>query len=303
VTGSDEELALEREAQALLPGLRRAGPLRRSLKSRLLPCELDGEPLLVKQLARDDALWRWYFARELELYRSFAAEPPPCRLPRLRAADAERRLLVLERFAESPLATTRLASGALDARVLEALALTCDALAGWTRGLELAPREPPAPAAVRELRRRLLEDPSAPLGWVREGIARCAALGILAGADAAAALDALAAHPAVTFAHGDLLPRNAFALPGGAVALVDWECAGAHPAGWDRALLWVNAPAARARLEADLDAGEAAGTFWACVLFALGREIKFRRRGGRDDDARVAALRAELARARTRLCR
>jgi thiamine kinase-like enzyme len=103
----------------------------------------------------------------------------------------------------------------------------------------------------------------------------------------------------VTFGHGDLMPRNLIQTGDGQLALVDWECAGPHPAPWDRALLWVNAPAARDTLE--VEAGTVA--FWVCVAFALCRELKFRRRvsDARPEDPVARRLHEELAAVLSRL--
>jgi hypothetical protein len=166
------------------------------------------------------------------------------------------------------------------------------------RGLEISPREPPPPPTRRAIRNRLLEDPSDPIGWVRDGIARGSRLGLCEEGLARAMLDALDRHPRVVFAHGDLLPRNLLRV-GDGLAPVDWECAGSHPESWDRALLWANLPAARPRIEAGLDVnGRGRRAFWACAGFALVRELKFQR--GRPS-ARADALRQELERVRAEL--
>lgn len=71
-------------------------------------------------------------------------------------------------------------------------------------------------------------------------------------------------------------------------SLVGLECAGDHPEAWDHALLRANVPAAaRLRIEEDFgsDPPPRRHAFWACVAFALVRELKF---------ARGARLAAEL---------
>jgi hypothetical protein len=287
--------ALEREVARLLPAFRARGAPRRTLKSRLLLGTAGGQDVLVKKLVRREALWRWYFARELQLYERFAVERPPWRVPRMLAADEGAGLLVLERLPGPALATYRRQADALDERSLDALVQLCDGIGAWTRGLELAPADPPPPAAVAAMRDRLLEDPSAPLTWVLDGIERAAALGFVAR-DAAVLMQAhLRDHPVLSFAHGDLLPRNLLRA-GERIGVVDWECAGPHVAEWDRALLWANVPAARERLEAGIAASPRPRqlAFWSCAAFALAREVKFRERARRSDpDDRVTRLLVE----------
>ncbi len=291
---------LAAEARSLLPSFRpRPATLRRTLKSLVLAGDSDAGPVLCKKLVREDALWRWYFARELALQRAFAAEPPPLRVARALGADPERALLLVEELPGPPLARLRRLEEPLDPALIADAVELCTSLARWQRGLALAPSDPPPPAARRAMRARLLEDPSAPEAWVREGIERATELGLCDAELAGASLAAIAVHPRVAFAHGDLLPRNLLRVDGG-LAPVDWECAGSHLEGWDRALLWANLPQARAALEAA--AGEAPrerAAFWACVGFALVRELKFRR--ARPGDPRALELRTELERVRREL--
>jgi hypothetical protein len=302
--GAGEELAasLAREVAEVLPRFSARGPLLRSLKSHLLRGTVDGAPVFIKKLARDEPLWRWYFERELRLYRRFADAPPHVPVPRLLHADPARSLLVLEDAGE-PLSMLRRLRGELDTPTRAALLAAPGAIASYRSGAQPAsPAEvSPSPPAHREMRRRLLEDPSDPLGWVVQGIARAARLGLLEAGLAARMDRALAEHPALAFAHGDLLPRNLLRSPEGRLVVIDWECSGAHPEGWDRALLWANAPSLRAGLEAALASSPPPSrrAFWACVGFALARELKFRRpaaaaRAPAGEDPVTAVLRGEL---------
>jgi len=290
--------ALVREARALIASFEpRPASLRSTLKSIVIVGDSERGPVFCKKLWREDELWRWYFARELELHRRFAEAAPPLPCARLLAADPGARLLLLEALPGPPLTRLRRAEEPLAETTLERAVELAARLARWERGIALAPRDPPPPAARRAMRNRLLEDPSAPLDWVREGIARGVALGLCDEALAGAMLAALMRRPRVVFAHGDLLPRNLLQVAGG-LTPVDWECAGTHPEGWDRALLWANLPAARPRIEATLEEEARAG-FWACVGFALIRELKFRRE--RPGDRRIATLREELEQVREAL--
>ncbi len=277
---------------ALCPGFV-AEPARiRARKSQLLAGVVDGLPVIAKRVARPNAVWSWYLAREIAIYRAFAASPPPFRVPRFVAADAE--LLVVERLPGAPLATRRRPMLDLDEPALRGFLALRDQLAGYAIAIDgpgfspggSAAEErrglidlPPSRAVRTPLRERLLEDPTDP-SWIRDGLARAARRELIAPAVATRLADAI--DPALAFCHGDLLLRNA--LPDG---LVDWECAGHYARDWDLALLWTQlAPPSRARLEA-----LAGPALVPLAGFALVREIRFAQAYGRDG----ADLRAELA--------
>jgi len=270
------------------PGFRATGSLP-ARKSQLLVGELDGVRVVAKRLARPNAVWAWYLARELAIYRAFAATPPPFRAPRLVAATDD--ILVVEHVSGEPLARRRRPAAELTPDQLAALLATCAQIAAWSGTW---PEGPVAPPAVhRALRRRLLEDATAPVAWVREGVARGAATGILDDAQAAAIDGALALEVAPS--HGDLLLRHAIG-DGDAITLVDWECAGPHLALWDRALLWTQlGDDAREQLERRVGAGELRALV-ALAAFALVREIAIVRAFNASDDALVRALTATVAR-------
>jgi hypothetical protein len=208
-------------------------------------------------------------------------EPPllgGVRVPRLVAASDA--LLVLERMPGQPLAPRRHDSRIerIEPSTWAALLLAREALRRWSPvGLTLPPPGGPATALMR---RRMLEDPSAPVAWIAEGIGCLHSAGLLDDREAETMCRALASHPATCFSHGDLLLRNVLREPSGGLALVDWECAGLHAEAWDAALLWVFAPSwARERLAADHSAsGASRAAFLACVAFALTREMFYRRR-------------------------
>jgi hypothetical protein len=274
------------------PGFRPLGPVA-ARKSELLAGTVDGAPAIAKRLARPDAVWGWYLRRELAIYRAFAAAPPAFRAPRLLAADEVRGILVLERLPGPPLATRRRPAAALPAADVAAIVDLHRRIAAWPGPF---PPEPPPPAALRQLRARLLEDPTAPRAWFHEGVARCAALRILDAATARRIDDALAAHPAIAPSHGDLLLRNAL-RDGDRIGLVDWECAGPHLADWDLALLWIQlADGARGPIDDELRRGPPARrrAFLGLVAFALAREVSFLR-AFRADPAGSAALRLHAA--------
>jgi aminoglycoside/choline kinase family phosphotransferase len=274
--------------------------MRRTLKTCLLDGELGGAAVIAKVLAHADPLWRWYFEREVTLYRRFALEPPPVRTPRLYAADPARGVLVLERLGAA--LSPRRQATRIDAAAIAALLEALGRLNRWTRGLDLAPTTPPLKSTLRSMRARLLEDPSGPLAWFVEGFRRCYELGVLREQDAARMTAALEGHSTLGFCHGDLLLRNVL-RDGDGVALVDWECAGAHPQDWDLALLWAGLPAElRPQVEeVVLHGGGQCATparwaaFLAAVAYALAREIKFAR-GGAPGGAlgRLTAAMAEV---------
>ena len=269
-----------------------------SRKSATLIGSVGTAVVLAKRLIKTDAVWTWYFARELAIYRAFAATPPGVRVPRLVAAADD--MLVIEYVMGDPLATKRRPAATLPIRTIAALLAASD---------ELARHAPPATAKpiarVRaQLHERLLEIPDEP-SWVQDGLRLAARRGLLADSLARTLDDALARYPATAFAHGDMLLRNAMCDDDDNLVLVDWECAGLHPRDWDRALLWTQlAPPARGLVEdAVRDSSGRWRAFLALVSFALVRELRFIDAFAPSDASRAtrAAIEAELAAVAARL--
>jgi aminoglycoside phosphotransferase (APT) family kinase protein len=257
---------------ALWRGFRPTGALLPARKSEVLPGELDGMAVVAKRLARPNAVWQWYWEREVAIYRAFAATPPSFRVPRFVAADDERGILVIERLPGVQLATRRHPHAELGDAVIGDLVELRARIAAWPGAF---PTVEPPPAVRTELRRRLLEDPTG--DWIREGIWRGVELAILDNGDGNLLSDAISDHDATAMCHGDLLLRNAL-IDGDAVGVADWECAGLHLADWDLALVWAQlGPTARAALEARVDAGPRRCAFLAIGAFALVREVSFLR--------------------------
>jgi hypothetical protein len=280
--------AVAETVQAHLPGLRPEGPLARSLKCCLIAASLDGRPVVIKWLVRTDPPWAWYFERERRLLAVLAAPDDSTIAPALLASGP--RWMVLSRCTGTALAAGRFARDADVSTVAAALAarrrLGCTTTP-W-------PDVPQDDRTRAEIRARLLEDPCDGLHWCCNGLARGADLGLIDRTDAALAIDALRRWPVLARSHGDLLPRNVI-VDGATARLVDLECAGDHPEAWDHALLWANVPAAaRLRVEEDFgrDPPPRRRAFWACVVFALVRELKFARgarfAAGLRDTLRVA---------------
>ncbi len=251
----------------LCPGFRATGSIRRARKSELLAGEIGGAPVIAKRLLRPNAVWDWYFAREVAVYRSFAAAPPAFRAPRVHAVADD--VFVIERFPIS-LARLRRPYGELPAPTVEALIGLHHAIAHHT-----FPSEPPPANVVAHLRQRLLEDPCDP-AWIREGLARSHARSWIDDDTLAAARGALDAYAPIASGHGDLLLRNAMEAATGEIVLVDWECAGRYVADWDLALLWTQlGPRARDIVEAAVTGTPRRTSFVALVVFALCRELAF----------------------------
>jgi hypothetical protein len=228
-------------------------------------------------------VWAWYFDREVAMYRQLDAHPPGVRVPRFVCAD--RAVLVVERLTGAPLATKRRPHAALPSATVAGLVEARLRLATWSG----TPPSSPPPRRVRsQLRDRLLEDPTAPVEWIRDGFARAARRAIVTPEIAGELDAAVAAHAPIAFGHGDLLLRNVVGD-----GLVDWECAGTHVHDWDLALLWTQlAPSSRAPIDHVIGAGPRRDAFRALCAFALIREVRFAEsfRG-----ERAEAERAELA--------
>jgi hypothetical protein len=285
-------LAALEQARNLLPELRAApGPVRRSLKCIAIPAAIGTRQVVVKVLVRSNPVWRWYFERERAIYEQFErAAPPldPVQVPRLVAHSGE--FLVIDRMPGEPLARWRHDAGTvqLDSGTWEALVGARERLSRWVPAGGFGPRHAPGGALVAAMRRRLLEDPSEPVGWIAHGIERLRrpSPAMLDAQDAERMVHALSEHPATCSSHGDLLLRNVLSGGGGRLSLVDWECAGEHAEAWDPALLWVFAPEwARRRLEMEpMARPESWRAFLSCVAFALSREVFYRSAQGRGLD-------------------
>lgn len=234
-------------------------------KSELLAGDVDGTPVVAKRLVRPNRVWAWYFAREVAIYRAFAASPPPVRTPRLIAADTE--VLVVERLPGAPLATRRSPQAVLDEPVLHELIAIHHRFATWSGAL---PRNRPPPAVRTQLRSRFLEDPTASVAWIRDGVERAGRRELLPAAAVPRIVERIDAYPMIVTSHGDLLLRNAIS-DGASIGIVDWECAGPHLAEWDLALLWTQlGPAQRPVVEAGRSPA-----FLGLVAFALAREVSY----------------------------
>ncbi len=239
--------------------------MRRSIKCVIEPCRFRGHDAVAKKLERTTPPWRFYMRREIAIYRAFSTLELPVRVPRMLAADAERGFIILERIEGKPLAHRRHVVPE-DRPTWQTLIAIARAIRTITCRVTVAPTR----EDTRAMRARLLEDPTAPTEWVASGLVECAKRGLLAQSVAARLAKNVKGE---VFQHGDLLLRNVVRSATGLV-VVDWECAGPHAEGWDAALLSVFAPTwARAELSAGLDAA----SFHACFVFALLREIVFRR--------------------------
>jgi hypothetical protein len=277
------EPGLDFHARRAAPGFVATGPPRVLRKSEVLVGTVDGVAVLAKRIARPSAVWAWYFAREVAIYRAFADMPPDVRVPRLVVADAE--VLVIEHIGGSPLATRRRPASALPAPVLDALLAALDRLAAWSGSV---PDLAPSPYVRAQLRDRLLEDPTDP-AWIADGARRASRRGLVDAGIANAIADAIGTETA--FAHGDMLLRNAIGN-----VLVDWECAGRYPRDWDKALLWTQlAPHLRPIVEASVPAPRRPA-FVALAAFALVRELRFADAFGADRSQIAGELEAVAGR-------
>jgi hypothetical protein len=203
---------------------------------------------------RYDRLWWGHYGYRHEPWTTewrvgslLRRQPPPVPHARLLAADRRRRMLRFEAVPGSGAALGSKFPLSLPASDVDDLA-------------SLALRTPTyRPEGVR-LRRFAFERRVA---W---GVA-------LAGLPAAAADElrrqARSDRPAFVFGHGDITARNVLRCADtGSAVLIDWEWAGWYPRGWDLAFLWftlVDAPGARARVEAQVPARDVAW-FWRSAL-------------------------------------
>jgi hypothetical protein len=181
--------------------------------------ELYGARVVVKLLLSDDPFWRARLAHEVTVYRHFADDPPPVRVPGMAGTDGST-WLALEHLPGRPLGTGRYMTSAPDPGDLAAVL-----------------------GAVRVLRR--WEPASPDFGGVHgydDRIAHYHAAGFLSGQDVDALLALLArCGDRREFCHGDLLPSNIWLTGAASCALLDWEYAGWYLPGYDLAMLHVTA--------------------------------------------------------------
>lgn len=252
----------------------------RSIKCVLEPCTLLGRRAIRKRLEKTSPPWRFYMRREIALYEAFAKQKLPVRVPKMLAHDVERGFIVLERIEGKPLAPSR-HKVPTDRATWNEVVDVARAIRTMRANVDVKPDA----EDVHAMRSRLLEDPTS--SWISEGLTACARRKLI---DERVANKLSKDLKKPVFQHGDLLLRNVLRDELGLV-VVDWECAGPHAEGWDAALLSVFAPPfAREALAEGIDAT----SLRACFVFALLREIVFRR--GKED-AISARLEEELANA------
>ncbi len=253
-----------------------------------------GEAAVAKLLTDTAPSWRTRFTAEVRTYQVFVAHPPPVRVPRLLAADAEVGMLMLEQVSGAPANNERHPATPLARPVAAVMAATSGALAAW---------EPPAGAfsPVFDYPQRFSR--YGPHGY-----------GLLTPVDVER-LTALygeltdAGKTAWEFAHGDTLSSN-FLLTDDGCELIDWEFAGLYLPGFDRAMLWIllhNDPATRAQLLLPAVTGgwHRQAAWWVNATAAVAREIRMHQGLPATSQRahRPAALTEDMATVRTQLAR
>jgi Phosphotransferase enzyme family len=240
-------------------GLREVSMLRCSGKTLMAAADLAGRPVVVKVLLDRGGFWQARWQHEITIYRAFADEPPPVRVPALIRADGQR-FLVLERLDGCPLDTARYPWHSLDAAQTGPCLAALSTLSAW---------RPPAGLFT-------------PI-WDYPGrVARYHAAGYLTHSDA----DAL--HRLLTrcgqlavFGHGDPLPSNLLLTPDGGCALVDWEFGGMFLPGIDLAMLYtllgVGTPEVRTSIDQVVAGTGIAEPFAVNLAMVLTREQRIHR--------------------------
>src|SRR5271166_6447145 len=83
-------------------------------KSMLVAGDMGGEPVIAKILLTADPFWVARWRHEIDMYRSFARERPPVRIPQLKWTNGQTALIV-EWIRDRPADEGRYLSGPLDA--------------------------------------------------------------------------------------------------------------------------------------------------------------------------------------------
>ncbi len=280
-----DNLAPDVAAVAARLGLRDVTVLRRSGKTLLSAGDLAGRPVVVKLLLDGGEFWQARWRHEIDIYRAFAQEPPPVRVPALIHTDGMR-LLVLERLDAQPLDTERYPGRLLTAAEIGPCLGAIRRLSAWR------------PASGQ----------FAPVWDYPDRVSRYHAAGYLTDADRDALQRLLAMCDQVgEIGHGDPLPSNLLLTGDGGCALVDWEFAGTFLPGFDLAmlhtLLGTSTPAARIRIDQVVADAGTEEPFVVNLALVLTRELRIHRElpDSPMRTRRLALLGTAWARARDRL--
>jgi hypothetical protein len=240
-------------------GLLDVSVLRCSGKTLLAAGDLAGRPVVVKVLLDGGGFWQARWRHEIGIYRAFAQEPPPVRVPALVRTDGVR-FLVLERLDARPLDTERYPGHRLTAAQTEPCLAAVRALSTWR------------PASGQ----------FAPVWDYPDRVSRYHAAGHLTDTDRDALHRLLArCGRAGEIGHGDPLPSNMLLTADGGCALVDWEFAGTFLPGFDLAmlhtLLGANTPAIRTRIDQVVTDTGIQEQFAVNLAMVLTRELRIHR--------------------------
>ena len=262
--------------------------VRHAGKSLLVAGEMDGELVIAKILITGDPFWVAKWRHEIDIYRSFARERPPIRIPELKWTNGET-ALILERIVAHPADEGRYLSRALDPGDISAVIATVQAISTWQPVL---PGSPALRVMVNYEKR----------------IERYYRRGFFTDADQEALTRLLArCGKRREFGHGDLLPANVLLGPGHGCTLVDWEFGGQYLAGYDLATLYVlfgdAAPEMRHRIDAAVASAGTGAEFSVNLACILVRELRIHQELDGADTARsrLPGLEAAWAQGRRRL--
>jgi hypothetical protein len=266
-------------------GLREVSTLRCSGKTLMAAADFDGRPVVVKVLLDGGGFWRGRWQHEITVYRAFATEPPPVRVPALIRTDGDR-ILVLERLDGWPLDTARYPGHQLDATQIRPCLAAIRALSAW---------RPPSGLFT-------------PVWDYPDRVTRYHAAGYLTGSDAEALRRLLTrcGQPR-DFAHGDPLPSNLLLIPVGACAMIDWEFGGLFLPGIDLAmlhtLLGAGTPAMRTLIGQVVASTGIEGPFAVNLAMVVTRELRIHRElpASPERDQRLTFLESAWAQARDRI--
>ncbi|MGH3831313.1 MAG: phosphotransferase [Pseudonocardiaceae bacterium] len=229
--------------------------LRASDKSLLAHGEYHGRPVVIKALRSGEEFWRAKFDHEIRLYRAFAENPPPVRVPELLHTDGHR-VLVIEHIPGYPVDGERYPERPLSAEVLGVVLDTVTAFARW------AP-----PVGVL-----------APVFDYSDRVARYHRAGFFDERDRAALAVVLTeAGPRAQANHGDPLPANLLLTEAGGCVPLDFEFTGLFAPGFDWAMLHTlltATPGAQAGIEALVGEADIEAPFLLNQALVLSRELR-----------------------------
>lgn len=258
--------------------------LRATDKALLVVGTYQRRAAVIKARLTDKPFWRNTFEHEVDIYRAFAACPPPVRVPELIHA-ARGRVIVIEHIPGRVVDAERYPSGLIAPAVHDTILNTLLGFGAWNPPAGTLPPAFDYPARVERYHR----------------------IGIFDDDDRTALHRLIAvAGPIAAVAHGDPLPPNLLISEDGDCVPIDFEFTGLFAAGFDLAMLHTllaGTPGAQSSIEAIVAETGSESPFLLNQAMVLSRELRLHTEleDGRLRTARLALIEPQWDAVRSRL--